>query len=200
MTCTVPMKASASPDSTRFKVHRLCHLVLSQHPPTDVSFHSKAASREKPHLTRHHPCMHRTSRSSHTPRLKYRVYALLSTCIDVTIRPHCCELVVMEGHLSAISHFNRIFGAQRTNSTHLFLTNQRRRNKATFLYPSQKIAKTERVIEQAAEGNGAGRDGPWMHHVSAGGQARRRGHGRRRRVVPCAGRRQATLERRENNA
>ena len=55
MTCTVPMKVSASPDGTRSKVHRLCHLVLPQHIPTDVSSHSMADSRDKLHQTRHHP-------------------------------------------------------------------------------------------------------------------------------------------------
>ena len=46
---------SASRDSTRFKAHRLCHLVLSQQIPTDVSSHFMADSRDKLHLTRHHP-------------------------------------------------------------------------------------------------------------------------------------------------
>ena len=77
LTWTVPVKASTSLDSTRFKVHRLCCLVLSEHIPTYMSSHSIAGSRGKLHLTRHHPTDALiTSRPGHTPRLKHHVYAL----------------------------------------------------------------------------------------------------------------------------
>ena len=52
-----PTKVSTSPDNTRFRLHRLCHRVLSQHIPTDVSSHSLADSRQSaPDTSSSHPC------------------------------------------------------------------------------------------------------------------------------------------------
>ena len=54
MRWTVPRAVPASSDSTRCKAHWLCHLVLSQHIPTDVLF-SMPDSRDNLHLSRLHP-------------------------------------------------------------------------------------------------------------------------------------------------
>ena len=103
MTWKVPMKVSTSPDSTRFKVHRLCHLVFSQHIPTDVSSRSMADSRDKLHLTRHHPihAQNFTIKSRSTAQVPRLCFA--STCSDVTTGPPFFGNYVMEGHTSSIS-------------------------------------------------------------------------------------------------
>ena len=75
MTWAVPLKVSTSPDTTRFKAHRLFQLVLS------LSTRQKMC-RLIPWLTHATNCtwhvvipsMNNTSRSSHTPR--HHVYAL----------------------------------------------------------------------------------------------------------------------------
>ena len=73
--------------TTRFKVHLLCHLVLFQHIATDATSHSVADSRDKLHLTRHHPI--------HAQRFTIRSLSqvpcccLASTCSGVSIRPPC---------------------------------------------------------------------------------------------------------------
>ena len=93
----------------RFKVHRLCHLVLSQHIATDVSSNSMAHSRDKMHSTRHHPihAQNFTIRSHSTAQVPCLCSAL--TCSDVTIRPPCCEIFAMEGHMSTISQLKSSF-------------------------------------------------------------------------------------------
>ena len=80
-----PTKVSTSPDSTRVKVHRLCHLVLSQHIATDVSSHSTADSRDTLHLTRHHPIhvQNFTIRSHSTVQVP-----CLRPCLNVWRRVH----------------------------------------------------------------------------------------------------------------
>ena len=80
--------------AARFKVHRLCNLVLSQPIPTDVSSHSMSDSRDKPRLTRHHPihAQNFTIRSRSTAQVP--CLFLASTCSDVSSRPPCFEIFV----------------------------------------------------------------------------------------------------------
>ena len=66
--------------------------------------------------------MHRTSRSSHTPRFKNHVYALPQHVATHQFGPPCFEMFVMGGHTSAISSLNRCFGARRVNATQSFFS------------------------------------------------------------------------------
>ena len=50
-----PLSPDLLPSDYILWVHRLCHLVLSQHTPTDSSSRSTADSHNKLHLTGHHP-------------------------------------------------------------------------------------------------------------------------------------------------
>ena len=97
--------SSFSRNDERFKVHRLCNLVLSNHMATDVSSHSTSASRANLHLTRHHPihAQNFTIWSHYTARVPCS--CLGSTCSNVSSRPPCFEFFVMEGHISTISQF-----------------------------------------------------------------------------------------------
>ena len=134
-TWKVPMKVSTSPDSTRFKVHRLCHLVLSQHVATDESSHSMADSREKAHLTRHHPihAQNFTIKSHSTAQIPCLRFA--STCSDVSIRPPGYGIFVMDDHFLQLHSFNRLCGARRIYSTQESLFRKlARRIKATSTF------------------------------------------------------------------
>ena len=105
----------------RFKVHRLYNLVLSQPIPTDVSSHSMADSRDKLHLTRHHPIHAQNSTIKSHSTAQVPCSRLASTCSDVSSRPPCFEIFVMEGHMSTISQFKSNFCARRINATREFL-------------------------------------------------------------------------------
>ena len=87
-------------------MHRLCNLVLSKPIPTDVSSRSMADSRDKLHLTRHHPSMHRTSRHAslqHVATYQVDLPVLKFSLWKVTFQP--------------FSSFNRIFCARRIIAT-----------------------------------------------------------------------------------
>ena len=84
---------------------RLGHLVLSQHIQTDVSSHSTAEPRDKLHLTRHHPIRAQNFTIWSHSTAQVPCSCLASTCSDVSIRPPCFEMFVMEGHNSTISQF-----------------------------------------------------------------------------------------------
>ena len=90
-----PTKVSTSPNSTRFRLHRLCHLVLSQHIPTDVSSHSLADSRANLHLTRHHPIHVQNFTIKTHSTAQYHVLCFASTCSDASFRPPCVRIFVI---------------------------------------------------------------------------------------------------------
>ena len=101
----------------RLKVHRLCNLFLSQPIPTDVSSHSMADSRDKLHLTRHLPihAQNFTVRAHSAAQVPRSHFA--STCSDVSSRPSCFEIFVMEGHIFTIPQFESHFCARRIDAT-----------------------------------------------------------------------------------
>ena len=104
MTC---MRVSPSPDSTRFKVHRLwASCLLPAHPD----------SRDNVHFALRHPnhAQNFTVWSHSTGQVPCS--RLGSTCSDVSCRPPCLEIFVMEGHMSTIFCSN-FFCAQRINAT-----------------------------------------------------------------------------------
>ena len=77
--------------------------ILSSQPiPTDVSSQSMADSRDKLHLTRHRPihAQNFTIRLHSTAQVPCSCLAL--TCSDVSSRPPCFGIFVMEGHISTI--------------------------------------------------------------------------------------------------
>ena len=82
------------------RLRYLCHLDFSQPIPTEVSSHSMADSRDKVHLTRHHPihAQNFTIWSHSTAQVTSSCFA--STCGDVSGRPPCFDFFVMEVHIS----------------------------------------------------------------------------------------------------
>ena len=98
---------------------------------TDVSSHSTADSRDKLHLTRHHPSMHRTSRSGQTPRL-----TMFTPCTHM-VATYQVDLPVLNFSSWKVTFrqfpsFNCSFCARRINATLPFFCDLKRRNNATL--------------------------------------------------------------------
>ena len=94
---------------------------------------------DKLHLTSHHPirAQNFTTRSHSTAQVPCS--CLGSTCSDVSSRPPCFEIFVMEGHISTISHkflvLIAFFCARRINATRESLFKKlARRNNATSTF------------------------------------------------------------------
>ena len=113
------------------KVHRLGHLVFSQHVPTDVLPHSMTASRDKLHLTRRRPI------HGHAPRPMYHVHAspqhVATYQVDLPILNFSsCKVTCPQ-----FPSFNLFFFcARRINATRESLLQKlaRRNNATTFLF------------------------------------------------------------------
>ena len=130
-------------------MHRLGHLVLSQHVPTDVSRQSMIDSRDKLHLTRHHPIhAHNFTVWSHsTAQIPCSCHG--SACSDVSSRPPCFEIFVIEGHISTNFQIKSSFlcPTYQRDPGVPFSKKLARRNNATSLYidveSSRSPAKSE---------------------------------------------------------